>query len=284
MSAHDMIKQLADKAAAMKDQTEVTSGGDFEYELPPAGKTIGRFVTYIEIGKQKQPDYQGKSKPDAEEVIVGFELLHPKKNIHTVEIEGEGEKTFADYKYMKMALKQGEKAKFRKLLMKMLYGRDGINHMAQMLGEGFLIEVFHKTSEDGKKTYANLENEGEWGIGAPFSTDPLTEERKAYPIGPNIRPLTVFIWDFANKETWDSLFIDGTRKTKVDGKEVEVSKNWIQNLIKGAKNYEGSPIHQLLSEVPDLGTKVSQSKAEEALDALDSKVDTSAEDLAALGL
>jgi len=296
-----MIADLAAKAAANEDQTEVTQGGDYEYTPPPAGKTIGRLVEYIEIGKQPQKPYQGKPKPDAEEVWIGFELLHPKKNIREIEIEGEGKKTVADFIRVRLTKKLGEKAKFKKLFNKLQYGRADKKHIAQMLGEAFILEVFHNKSEDGKKIYVNLDKDGEYGIQAPFIIDPLTEERKDITVPAHIRPLRIFLWDFPNKETWDSLFIDGTRTMKVDGKDVEVSRNYVQETIMKATNYEGSALHQMLSEVPDLdigGSEATQGKAEttttsttkspseDALEQLEaSKSGSSADDdLAALGL
>ena len=295
--SHDMIAELAAKAAANEDQTETTTGGDYEYTPPPAGKTIGRLVEYIEVGKQPQKPFQGKPKPDAEEVWIGFELLHPKKNIREIEIEG-GKQTVADFIRVRLTKKLGEKAKFKKLFNKMQYGREDKKHIAQMLGEAFILEIFHNTNPDTKRVYVNLDKDGEYGISAPFIIDPLTEERKDINVPANIRPLRLFLWDFPNKETWDSLFIDGTATRKVDGKDVEVSKNYVQEKILAATNFEGSALHQILSDVPDLdvgGSEVTKGKAtetssttkspsEEALDELAGTGSSTDDDLAALGL
>lgn len=299
--SHDMIAKLAAQAAANEDQTEVVQGGDFEYTPPPAGLTIGRLVEYIEMGKQKQKPFKGQAKPDADVVWIGFELLHPKKNIHEIEVEGEGKKNVADFIRLKLTKKLGEKAKFKKLFNALQYGRADMKHIAQMLGNAYKIEVYHNETEvEGqKRIYVNLDKDGAYGITAPFVVDPLTEERKDIPVPANIRPLRIFLWDFPNKETWDSLFIDGTRTIKVDGKDVEQSKNYIQEMIKNATNYQGSALHQMLSEVPELdvgGSEATKGKAEtnsttkspseDALAELDkvSKTDTKQDDLAALGL
>lgn len=295
--SHDMIAELAAKAAANEDQTETTAGGDYEYTPPPAGKTIGRLVEYIEVGKQPQKPFQGKPKPDAEEVWIGFELLHPKKNIREIEIEG-GKQTVADFIRVRLTKKLGEKAKFKKLFNKMQYGREDKKHIAQMLGEAFILEIFHNTNPDTKRVYVNLDKDGEYGISAPFIIDPLTEERTDINVPANIRPLRLFLWDFPNKETWDSLFIDGTATRKVDGKDVEVSKNYVQEKILSATNFEGSALHQMLSDVPDLdvgGSEATNGKAtetssttkspsEEALDELAGTGSSTDDDLAALGL
>lgn len=293
------IAELAALAAQTDNQTETTSGGDFEYELPPEGRTVGRFIEYIEIGKQKQKPYLGKPKPDADEVYLGFELLHPKKNIKEIEVNGE-KRQVADFIRVKVGKKLGEKAKFKKFFIKMTYGRDKITHMAQMLGEAFIIDVVHNKSEDGKKTYANIEKDGEILIQSPFVIDPMTEEKKAITVPANIKPIKLFIWDHANKESWDSLFIDGTKVVKEEGKpDREVSKNWLQEKIQGAVNYNGSPLNVLLSGLVDLkvtedkhqgnaeSTSTTTSPSEDALKQLaDSKGPSTAttDDLAELGL
>lgn len=252
------IQELAAKAAALEDQTEVKNGGgDFEYVPPPAGKTIARFVGYIELGKQPQRPYQGKAKPPADEVRLVFELLNPKKNIRTIQVDGK-DTAVADTIGFTVARKLGEKAKFKKLFDMMRYGRDGIRHMAQMLGEDFIVTVFHNESErDGKKVvYANLnDSSGAYHIQAPYIEDPISNERTKINVPENIRPLQVFLYDLPTKDTWDSLFIDGEREIK-NGDQVEVrSNNWLQQKILSATDYRGSALEGMLAGLTDLPTE-----------------------------
>lgn len=249
------IAELAAMAAEQEDQTEVQVT-TFDHEPPPAGKTIGRFIEYIELGNQKQPDYNGKPKADAPVVRLTFELLHPKKNIHEYEVDGEKRKR-ADRVTITLAKKLSDKAKFKKLFNAMTYGRDGIKHMTAMLNEKFIITVYHNVVEkDGKKhTYVNLDNDGQYGISAPYVDNPLDDTRTDVPVQDAISPLRLFLWNLPTKETWDSLFIDGTRERKLDGGATEqVSKNWLQEKILEASNYEGSPLQALLEGVSDLPT------------------------------
>lgn len=249
------IAELAAMAAEAEDQTVETTT-TFDNDPPPAGVTIGRFIEYIEIGKQKQADYQGKKKPDAECVRLTFELLHPKKNLHEYEVEGE-KRVRADRVSIRVSKKMSDKAKFKKLFNAMTYGRDSVKHMAQMLGEAFIITIYHNVVEkDGKKnTYVNLDNDGTYGISAPFVTDPLEDTKTAVPVQDAISPLRLFLFNNPTKETWDSLFIDGTRERKLDGGAVEhVSKNWLQELILSATNYTGSAVEALLGGVAELPT------------------------------
>lgn len=269
------IEQLAALAAKNEDQTQVTKGGDFEREIPEAGTTVGRLIEYIELGKQPQKPYQGKPKPPAEVVIVTFELLHPKKNIKEIEVDGEKRK-IADRIRLTVTKKLGEKARFKKLFNKLQYGRADKAHIAQMLGEPFILDIYHNQNEDKTKTYANVEKDGEYTIRAAIKpADPMDENSKPTPINvpAALSPIKLFIWDIPNKETWDSLFIDGTHTRKDEkGNETEHSNNWIQERILSATNYAGSPLEALLNEVSDLKIEEpskTTSKAEEALGELE---------------
>lgn len=250
------IAELAAMAAASEDQTVVETT-TFNNEPPPAGKTIGRFIEYIELGKHKQKAFKGKAKPDADCVRLTFELLHPKKNLHEYEHEGE-QRVRADRVSIRITKKMSDKAKFKKLFSAMTYGRDSIKHMAQMLGEAFIITIYHNivTVEGNTNTYVNLDNDGVYGISAPFIFDPLEETKTDVPVREPISPLRLFLFNQPTKETWDSLFIDGTREVKKDGGAVEhVSKNWLQELILSATNYEGSAVAALVGGVADLPTR-----------------------------
>ena len=245
------IEELAALAAEGEDQSEVSTGGDFNDDPPPAGLTVGRFIEYIEQGKQKQKPWKGKAKPDAEMVRVTFELLHPTLNVTEYEVEGVKKKT-GQLVSIRMRKSTAEKAKFRKLFLKMQYGRTDKKHLAQMLGEAFLITVYHNKAETGDKVYVNLDKDGEFGISAPYKIDAITQEKQAYDIMAATKPLRLFLWGNPTKATWDSLFIDGTREVKKeDGTTEEVSKNWLQETVLSATNFPGSPLDLLLNGVTE---------------------------------
>jgi hypothetical protein len=255
MSRALSIAELANLAAETEDQTETQTAGEYEREVPATGAHVARFVEYIETGKHKQKPFQGKAKPDAEEVRITFELLHPKKSI--IEYEHDGvKKVRGQLISIKVTKSLSDKASFKKLFNAMTYGRDGIKHMAQMLGEPFLVHVVRNVSKDaaGKEvTYANLNKDGVFLIGAPQHVDPMTEVVTKLPVREPIAPVRIFLWNNPTKETWDSLFIDGTRTVKnADGTETEQSKNWLQEKIMSATDFNGSPLHALLNNVGDL--------------------------------
>lgn len=258
------LEELANLAAEHEDQTEEVTHQDFD-NTPEAGVTVGRLISYIELGKQDGGSYQGKKKPDADKVRMEFELLAP-KNIIKFERDG---KEIESGQIVHVTVKKSlsDKASFKKLFKKLQYGREDKKHIAQMLGEAFIIHIYHNKvkGENGAKDklYVNLDKDGEYGIQAPFSEDPLTQQRQAYNIRPHTANLRLFLWEHPTKEMWDSLFIDGTREVKKqDGTVEHVSKNWLQESILSAKNFNGSPLHQLLAGVSD--DLLEQAEIEEA--------------------
>lgn len=256
------INALINKAAETENHSEAKKGGDFERIIIPAGRTVGRFIEYIELGKHVE-EYQGKPKPSAEQVRVTFEFTHPKHR-HEIEVEG-GKKEFNDRISITMPKSQSEKAKFYKLFKVMAYGREDKVHMAQMLGEAFVFDVKHNIVEKNgaKVTYANIYVDGQWHIQSPVAEDPITGNKTdlSPQIPAAISPLKIFLWSNPTKETWDSLFIDGTRTEKVGDVEREVSKNWLQETILSATDFGGSALEQMLAGVDNLPTTESAQEA-----------------------
>jgi len=250
------IKDLIQVAKANQDQSVVKTGGDFEYVPPVAGPTFGRFIEYIELGSHVK-DYQGKPKPSAPQVRVVFELVHP-KNIKEVEVEGGGKKQYADRIKIDMPLSMSDKAKFYKLFKVMQAGRTDITHMAEMLGEGFIVTVKHNPdAKNPKIVYANIWDGTSWDIKQPVSVDVLAGTSTPIPVPEPISPMKIFLWDNPTKDTWDSLFIDGERDVKdekgvITGKE---SKNKLQELILSASNYKGSGLDLMLNGMDNLPTE-----------------------------
>lgn len=237
-------KDLIAKAAEMEDQTVMQSS--FSDEPVPAGKTVGRMVEYIELGKHAGT-YEGKPKAPSPQVRVTFELLGP-KYIREIEVNGEKKKV-ADRISVTLNKSFSDKAGFYKLLQSMRYGRQEITHMSQMLGEAFVITVVHSEKKDPKdKVYANVYNKqmGAWGIEPPFKEDAIANTKEPYAVPKTMGIERLFIWDTPTQECWDSLFIDGERTVKKDGVDVKQSKNWIQNKIMTATNFKGSPLDNLI--------------------------------------
>lgn len=257
-----LIEQARAAAAKLADQTE-DKGGSFEYEPPAAGPCIARFISYVEIGNHPQKAFQGKAKPPAPEAIIQFELLG-KKHAKEIETQDETGQTVKRIVYPiiteRVAIKSGPRAGFYKLLSAMDYGR-GNTHMAFMLGEAFILTIIHNEVEkDSKKRiYANIKDDsGNWKVSAPVR---VNEEGETEPLKAPAATVTerLLLWDAPSIEQWNSIHIPGTYKRKEGDKEVEVSKNWLQNAAKSALNWEGSPVQNLViasidGDLPEVST------------------------------
>lgn len=246
----DLVKGAIQHAPNMN---EAQAGGSFEFELPGEGPTRLRLVSYIEIGKHKKI-YNGDEKW-VDKVALEFELSGPK---HPPKEDGSPHvirwvDTFS----------LSERAKFFKLFGKM--NHDGTKtHMAEMLGDAFSGRVYHyqKKDAEGKviATYANLHNkEDGFSIKGPYRiiTDENDEEtRVPLEVEPARSKLRVFIWEYANMDMWNSLFIDGEYEARQDAQGNTIparSKNYWQNLIREAKNWPSCPIYAEVEGGGDTG-------------------------------
>lgn len=245
MELNTLLQQA--QTSVLPDQTKAPA--QFERTIPPEGLTTARFVGYVEMGKVPNM-YEGKEKGTQLKGKLIFELNGPK---HMRETDDGKVSTLY---YEDIGIKTGEKASFRKLFMAMRGGRDSITHMAQMLGEPFLIRITHSKGKGDKAdvTYANIRNaEGVWGVMPPVVEDPVTGEVRNIAVPEVTQPYKMLLWSNPSKEQWDSLFIDGTYEKEVAGVTKEISKNWLQNAImKEALDFSTSPLHDLLSGLGDL--------------------------------
>lgn len=243
-----------------EDQTKVQESKG--YEPPKEGKTMGRFVGYLELGKKAKQTQHGLKTQDRVRLV--FELIGPKHPPAEYEVEGvktkvpvrmtiDINKTFSD------------KGNYIPLFRKMNY-EGKATHMAELLGQHYLLEVIHSKSADGKKTYANL-NDADWNykIDPPrlLQMDETTGEEAYKPLncGPALTEIKCFLWDFCDKAMWDSIYIPGKYPERKDDKGVVIapakSKNTIQETIKDADNYIGSAAYNICAaggdelEIPD---------------------------------
>lgn len=242
----------------LPDQTEAkTSGGS--YVPPEEGLARMRFVGYIETGVHTK-SFQGKEK-EVPQVTLLFELggkKHPPR-----EIDG---KQVPHIIKCDFTLSLADKASFYKVFCAMNVGKQA-THMAQLLGQSFLGTIKHDVvaKRGGKagetSTFATLRREdGSYSIEPPYRVDPETDEQKYYPAPEPISPIRCFIWDYANQEQWDSLFIDG----EFEGRTFNV----YQKAIKEANNFKGSPIEALLLAGGKQPSKPTQAPVDDPLDGI----------------
>lgn len=238
----DFKAMAAAAAATAPDMTKASVGGGGEYTPPAAGPVRLRLVGYIETGKQTKK-YAGKPDKIEDEVQLVFELSGPK---HQPKVLDDGTKIAARIT-VKLNLSLNEKANFFKLFKRMNY-KGTAKHMSELLGEPFRGVIVHNVvgaGTDKEVTFANLRDDSGFTIAPPRYDDPETGETKEVVVAPAVSALRLFIWNAKPeylKPMWDSLFIDGSYG---EGDKAK-SKNVLQNAIKGAVNYVGSPIYNLL--------------------------------------
>lgn len=314
LNINDITNEL-DNIELQDQSVAVTTGGNFERKRLPIGRHPVRLVSYVELGVQEGGMYEGKQKPDEEQVRMVFEFLGKR----TVE-EREDGTLFAPKKSLTKKLSMHTKAGFFKLFNKLRAGDSSITHMSQMIAtQAWLVTVTWRTKNDDgeyitiakkdvekyeerlksakteqqKKDWRIFDNVDWSSIGAPVmpvldEDGEDTGEVKPLKVREVISDLQLFLWDNPKPMFWDSLYIEGTYTKKVGDKEEEVSKNFLQEAIMGAKNYEGSPLQAMLEGLDDLpGTSTADDTPPPSDDAPEAPADEpedDADEMAELGL
>ncbi|KDD18723.1 hypothetical protein [Bordetella bronchiseptica] len=231
------IKKAVAKAAKITDMNQAQKGGG-AYTPPAEGKPGVRFIAYVELGPQKET-FKGVERV-REMVKLVFEL-HGKK--WPKDQSGQPPRMT-----ITIAKSLNEKAAFYKLFKQMNYSGK-YTHMAEMLGQDFSGQVFHRKVGEGadQKVYAGFKDpaSGMIAITPPFVADEDGEDKRRN-IPPAVADLRLFLWDCPDKDQWASIYIEGAYD---DGK----SKNVFQDAIKASPGFEGSPVEALLMGDPDTG-------------------------------
>lgn len=232
----DAIEEVAEHT----DMNEAVAGGGGDYVPPAVGLTWLRFTGYVEHGVHEE-EYEGKVKK-VEKVWMRFQLFGPN---HPVREDGTPHEISFN-----VTKSQNEKSNFYKLFKRMNY--DGAaKHMAQLLGKAFLGEVFPAKKAEDKRTY--LRGPDGFSIRSPHVQDPMTGEMRTIPCPEPVGKILCFLWT-ANakylKGMWDDIHIDGKWDDQKDdaGNVIKEgrSKNYHQDRIKSATNFQGSPIAEVL--------------------------------------
>ncbi len=227
-------KAMAAKLTKGKpDQRIAEKGGGFD--PPAAGKAKLRFIGYVEQGRQVEL-FQGRPR-ERNKVQLVFELVNRKK--HPPLTLEDGTEVPRRIK-IELTESLSERATLFQLRRQM-DPEDTKSHIAQMIGDAFIGKVYHHTFEaQGREiTVARLKPKGgNYTIEPPFEEDEdgeLTEIAVADPLS----EVLLFFWDSPTLEMWDSLYIEGEY-------EKGRSKNVIQETLRRAVNWEGSPMYELL--------------------------------------
>lgn len=226
--------------------TDQTAGVEIsERQLPPAGSAIAVLVSAIDLGKHPK-NYNGKIT-QTNKIVLQFELQGKNYAINDSEGNYIGQHIVSEYLWKGTT----NNARFVKLVKKLgaFWKRD---HVAKLIGCYWRTTISHRVVPDAAggtpKTYVSMrDSAGETILQDPVKYDEDGAVEGVIKVQPSEhRQYRLFLWDTPNQQQWDSLFIDGTRTDK-DG--VEHSKNWIQDTIRKATNFNGSPIFLLTGGV-----------------------------------
>lgn len=255
------INALIAAAAAADDFTKESKGGGFEKELPTAGMGVCRLREYIELGQQETATKNYPAKKPARKARFVFELTTPK---HVKEITKEDKSVIRIPHTVAVTcvVSKSEKSNFIKLFRKLNWAGTA-QHPAQLLGAPYLVEIVHSPGNDQPITkenpakYANVQKDGEYTFAPARKVDPIENTVEEIKVPEMLNSQRLFLYDMPTQECWDALFIDGTY-TKDDK---EVSKNWMQETIMSALDFDGSALQQMIGGLEDLGKPQSAGNA-----------------------
>lgn len=252
----DLLLQDADDSAWLLHM-QGTQGDSFA--PPPAGMALAVISEYVDLGKH--PDRHGKVKDKSMITLTLFETNPAKPKGYSETLQDEEGNTYTRGSLLRVNLptrSANPRSRYAKLVRRIAEAvgvepKDDVIRIIDLLGKPFAVRVYHNevTVGEEKKIYANIEKDGgEMQIVQPYALDEDGEPNLDKPLKvPADAQITyrLFMWESASLTHWNSLFIEGTRERKDEkGETKEVSKNWMQEEIRKASNFIGSPIEGLL--------------------------------------
>ncbi len=235
------------EAGSLEDQTVQKT--KFVRQIAPEGVTTARLVGYVELGYLPQRPWQGEAKPDAPMVTLTWEL-NGKNYMKNVAKAGEPEKLVPTMHRETIKLSTNERAKYFKLFNKMRRQDKPVTHMAQLLGQGCIIRIKHNASKkDPSIKYANIYTAVDgWMVTPPIETSAVSGETTEVPVPTAVTPMQLLLQASPSIPQWNSIYIDGTYTKKINGADVELSKNFVQYKLLGASSFNGSALESLLRD------------------------------------
>ena len=230
MTMQELLALANEAAAEGPNMNEAVKGGTSR--LLPAGYAFARLVEVVELGNHAQ-EFQGQKKDPAPEIQLGFALYNTADRVY----QNEDGTPYIIRPYS-FALSQNDKARAF-LLFKALNWKGTATSFGQMLGQAFLAKIVHEAKSKTDATIVSrLDLKGflpplDAASGMPYPVPEAT-----------IDLMRLFLWARPTKGAWDALYVAGQYEAK-DGKPAQ-SKNFTQEKIMSALNFEGSPLQQLL--------------------------------------
>lgn len=253
-----IVEQAANESVNMGEASKGGGGAT----PPAAGTCIATLIGYIELGRRVKAGYKGAADKKVRKARWIFELSGG-VNKHTQNEEGvKFAKRITVNTWLPEPGKQAsDKSGFYKLFSALNHAKDpAIKIPAQLLGKHVKVIVSQEkfTPNGGDEiTYGSIGNAQDGFRISPAHVDICDEdgtptgEVRMIPAPEVISSQRCFLWDYANQGMWDSLFIEGEYEA-VEAKDGQAarpakSKNVIQEEIKQALDWVGSPMQQILA-------------------------------------
>lgn len=266
------LNSIIDQAAnESEDMSEASKGGGGATP-PNAGTCIATLIGYIELGRRVKKGYKGAPDKKVRKARWIFELAGG-TNPHTK--SEDGTQTFAKRITVNTWLpepgkKPSDKSGFYKLFSAVNHAKDpAVKIPAQLLGKHVKVIVSQEkfTPEGGgdEITFGSIGNAQDGFRISPARVD-VTDPETGMPTGefrlinaPEVvSSQRCFLWEYANQQMWDSLFIEGEYEAveAADGKAARPakSKNVIQEEIMQALDWKGSKMQSILGDGGELDT------------------------------
>ena len=255
-----IVNQAANESVNLAEASKGGGGAT----PPAAGTCIATLVGYIELGRRVKKGFKGAPDKKVRRARWIFELAGG-VNPHTVTEDGNklAKRITVNTWLPEPGKKPSDKSGFYKLFSALNHTKDpNIKIPAQLLGKHWKVVVSQEkfTPEGGGEeiVYGSIGSGQEGYRISPPHIDITGEdgmptgEVKVIQAPEVISQLRLFLWDYASKEMWDSLFIDGEYEEVKDEKTGKVtkpakSKNVIQEEIQQALDWEGSPMYNILT-------------------------------------
>lgn len=230
------------------DFNNIQSGGR---GLLPAGTAFVRPVYYVEYGVQKQREFEGVTKDPAPMFEIGFAIVGGSG----LNAEGKPERyvleenKFPIIKSYEKPISLNEKSQCVNIHKALNRVGNKCTHPAQKLAESplYQLTIAHEVPTKGKNAGKTVNRFDFRNLQPAWDTINACEVNMPALVKSDIQ---AFLWDLPSLGQWDSLFIDGQYDAEKDEsgkiKRPARSKNFIQEKILGALNFEGSKIQKLL--------------------------------------
>lgn len=225
MSVLEKLGNLVNEAAeiAAVNMSETGTGGGAGKVLE-TGMYPARLVEYVEHGKQKNQYEPSKPPRDIAELRFAVWEIGEDGAMEGPYFVGSFGQTISNH----------ERAGLKQFFDKMNWRNDATKkHTAQFLGADCFLKVEKrqnkaKTAEYNVAVITEVQPPRDPMTGQPYTFPELDDDT-----------YRLFLWDKPTKETWESLYIEGTN-------DKGESKNFIQERIMKAVNFPGSALEQLL--------------------------------------